>query len=172
MFVPEAEIDLRAEAERLGKILDEVGNVNIFLSEGAGVEAIVAELEAAGQVVDRDAFGHIRLDKINPGNWFSKQFSKMLNTDRVLVQKSGYYSRSAKSNEYDLELIESMANLAVDCALAGTPGVIGHDEERDDELRAIEFERIAGGKPFDIPLPWFGEMLAEIGQPPARPAHG
>lgn len=172
VFVPEAEIDLRAEAERLGKILDEVGNVNIFLSEGAGVEAIVAELEAAGQVVDRDAFGHIRLDKINPGNWFSKQFSKMLNTDRVLVQKSGYYSRSAKSNEYDLELIESMANLAVDCALAGTPGVIGHDEERDDELRAIEFERIAGGKPFDITLPWFGEMLAEIGQPPARPAHG
>ncbi len=171
VYVPEAEIDLRAEAVRLGKILDEVGNVNIFLSEGAGVESIIGELEAAGQVIDRDAFGHVRLDKINPGGWFSKQFSKMLNTDRVMVQKSGYYSRSAKSNEFDLELIESMANLAVDCALEGTPGVIGHDEERGDELRAIEFDRIAGGKPFDITLPWFGEMLAEIGQPPAKPAH-
>lgn len=171
VYVPEAEIDLRAEAVRLGKIMDEVGNVNIFLSEGAGVESIIGELEAAGQEIDRDAFGHVRLDKINPGGWFSKQFSKMLNTDRVMVQKSGYYSRSAKSNDFDLELIESMANLAVKCALEGTPGVIGHDEERGDELRAIEFDRIAGGKPFDITLDWFGEMLAEIGQPPAKPAH-
>ena len=27
--------------------------------------------------------------------------------------------------------------------------MIGHDEDRGDELRAIEFERIAGHKPFD-----------------------
>ena len=43
------EVDLAAEAERLKAIMDELGNVTIFLSEGAGVEAIVAELEAAGQ---------------------------------------------------------------------------------------------------------------------------
>lgn len=171
IFVPEAEIDIRAEAVRLSAIMDEVGSVNIFLSEGAGLESIVTELEAAGQTVDRDAFGHVRLDKINPGAWFSKQFAKMLDADRVLVQKSGYFARSAKSNAYDLELIESMAKLAVDSALAGNPGVIGNDEERGDELRAIEFKRIAGGKPFDITLPWYGEMLAEIGQPPAKPAH-
>lgn len=170
IFVPEAELDIAAEAQRLSKIMDEVGSVNIFLSEGAGVDSIVAELEAAGQVVDRDAFGHVRLDKINPGAWFSKQFAKMLQADRVLVQKSGYYARSAKSNAYDLDLIESMADLAVECALAGTPGVIGHDEERGDELRAIEFERIAGGKPFDVTLAWFGDMLDAIGQAPAKPA--
>ena len=37
--------------------------------------------------------------------------------------------------------------------------MIGHDEERGDELRAIEFERIKGGKPFDITADWFGELL-------------
>ena len=81
------------------------------------------------------------------------------------MQKSGYFSRSAAANDADLELIRSMTDLAVDCALRGEPGVIGHDEERGDELRAIEFERIKGGKPFDIDQPWYGELLAGIGQP-------
>ena len=63
-----------------------------------------------------------------------------------------------------------MTDLAVDCAMRGEPGVIGHDEERGDELRAIEFDRIKGGKPFDITVPWYGELLAGIGQPPAQPA--
>ena len=35
--------------------------------------------------------------------------------------------------------------------------MIGHDEERGDELRAIEFDRIKGGKAFDITADWFGE---------------
>ena len=86
------------------------------------------------------------------------------------MQKSGYFSRSAAANDADLELIRSMTDLAVDCALRGEPGVIGHDEERGDELRAIEFDRIKGGKPFDITVPWYGELLEGIGQPPAQPA--
>ncbi len=63
-----------------------------------------------------------------------------------------------------------MTDLAVDSALRGEPGVIGHDEERGDELRAIEFERIKGGKPFDITTDWFGDMLAGIGQPSPQAA--
>ncbi len=43
--------------------------------------------------------------------------------------------------------------------------MIGHDEEADDELRAIEFARIKGGKPFDTDQPWFTELLAGIDQP-------
>ena len=43
--------------------------------------------------------------------------------------------------------------------------MIGHDEEHGDELRAIEFDRIKGGKPFDIDQPWFSDLLAGIGQP-------
>ena len=76
-----------------------------------------------------------------------------------MVQKSGYFSRSAPAGDTDLALIREMAELAVRCALDGVPGVIGHDEDRDDELRAIEFERIAGHKPFDTTQEWFTELL-------------
>ncbi|WP_342373477.1 pyrophosphate--fructose-6-phosphate 1-phosphotransferase [Propioniciclava soli] len=165
VFVPEAEIDIAEEAELLNKVMDEVGNVTIFLSEGAGVESIIAEMEAAGEEVPRDAFGHVRLDEINPGAWFAEQFAAKLNAEKVLVQKSGYYSRSAASNAYDLELIDTMVELAVDAALREEPGVIGHDEENGDTLSVIAFDRIKGGKPFDITEPWFVEMLAAIGQP-------
>ncbi len=170
VYVPEAEIDIDAEAERLRAVMDSVGNVTIFLSEGAGLGPIVAQLEAAGQEVPRDPFGHVKLDKINPGAWFSEQFAERLGAGKVMVQKSGYYSRSAAANQADLELIRSMTDLAVDCALRGEAGVIGQDEEREDELRAIEFERIKGGKPFDITASWYTRMLAEMGQPAPVPA--
>ncbi|MDO5285846.1 MAG: pyrophosphate--fructose-6-phosphate 1-phosphotransferase [Actinomycetia bacterium] len=170
VFVPEAAIDLAAEADRLRAIMDRVGNVTIFLSEGAGVSEIVAEMEATGQEVARDAFGHIKLDTINPGSWFAKQFAERLGAEKILVQKSGYYSRSAAANQLDLDLIRSMTNLAVDCALRGESGVIGHDEEDGDTLKAIAFDRIKGGKAFDITQDWYTQLLAEIGQPAPVPA--
>jgi pyrophosphate--fructose-6-phosphate 1-phosphotransferase len=64
-----------------------------------------------------------------------------------------------------------MTDLAVDSALRGEPGVIGHDEEDGDTLKAIAFDRIKGGKPFDITVPWFTELLAGIGQPSPVAAH-
>jgi len=165
VFVPEVEIDLEAEALRLRAVMNEVGNVNIFFSEGAGVETIVREMEERGEAVPRDAFGHVQLDKINPGEWFSSQFASMIGAEKVLVQKSGYYSRSAAANDYDLNLIHQMTDMAVDCALKGISGVIGNDEENGDVLSAIAFDRIAGGKPFDVTQPWFAAILDEIGQP-------
>jgi pyrophosphate--fructose-6-phosphate 1-phosphotransferase len=49
--------------------------------------------------------------------------------------------------------------------LNGVGGVVGEDEDRGGELRACEFHRIKGGKPFDIATPWFCALLAAIGQP-------
>ena len=115
VYVPEAVIDIAAEAARLSKVMDEVGCVNLFISEGAGVESIVAELEAAGEEVARDAFGHIRLDKVNPGAWFGQQFAQKLGADKTLVQKSGYFARSAASDEFDLDLIDTMATMLSAC---------------------------------------------------------
>jgi pyrophosphate--fructose-6-phosphate 1-phosphotransferase len=171
VFVPEMEIDLEAEAERLRGVMDEVGNVNIFLSEGAGVDSIVSAMEAAGEEVPRDAFGHVKLDLINPGAWFAEKFAPMIDAGKVLIQKSGYYSRAAAANERDLELIKSCVDTAVETALAGGTGLIGHDEEQGDVLRAIEFDRIKGGKNFDIDAPWFGDLLAGIGQPKRAKVH-
>jgi diphosphate-dependent phosphofructokinase len=171
VFVPEMHIDLLDEASRLNKIMDEVGNVNIFLSEGAGVESIVAQLEAAGEEVPRDAFGHVKLDLINPGQWFADQFAPMIEAGKVLIQKSGYYSRAAAADTRDQELIKACVDKAVETALAGGTGLVGHDEEQGDELRAIEFERIKGGKAFDIDAPWFGDLLAGIGQAKGARVH-
>lgn len=164
VYLPESKIDLDAEAARLRTVMDEVGNVNIFLSEGAGVPEIIAEIEASGGTVGRDPFGHVKLDTINPGNWFAKQFAERLGAEKVMVQKSGYYSRAAAANAEDLRLIKSMTDLAVECALRGESGVIGHDEEDGDRLKAIAFPRIAGHKAFDTETPWYTEMLSEIGQ--------
>ena len=164
VFVPERPFDIAEEAKRLRAIMDERDGVNLFISEGAGVSEIVAALEAAGEEVPRDPFGHVQLDKINPGQWFAKQFAAELGADKVLVQKSGYFSRSAAANEADLELIRECTTYAVGAALRGESGVVGHDEERGDELRVIEFERIAGGKRFDISEPWFTDLLRDLGQ--------
>jgi len=131
----------------------------------------VAELEAAGQEVPKDPFGHVQLDKVNPGAWFAKQFAELLGAEKTMVQKSGYYSRAAAANAEDLRLIKSMTDLAVESALRGESGVIGHDEEQDDVLRAIEFPRIAGGKAFDVSQPWFGALLEDIGQPLVPASH-
>ncbi|MGL5929757.1 MAG: pyrophosphate--fructose-6-phosphate 1-phosphotransferase, partial [Dermatophilaceae bacterium] len=165
VFVPERPIDVAGEAARLRGVMDELGCVNIFLSEGAGVAEVVAELEAAGQHVPRDPFGHVQLDKVNPGAWFAKQFAELLGAEKTMVQKSGYFSRSAPANQADLALIKECTDLAVDAALRGEAGVVGHDEERGGELRAVEFPRIRGGKAFDTAAPWFTGLLESIGQP-------
>ncbi|MEI2730701.1 MAG: pyrophosphate--fructose-6-phosphate 1-phosphotransferase [Dermatophilaceae bacterium] len=164
VYVPEIAIDLDAEAARLRTVMDEVGCVNLFISEGAGVADIVAQLEATGQQVERDPFGHVKLDTINPGNYFAQQFAEKLGAEKTMVQKSGYFSRSAAANAEDLALIAAMVDKAVEAAVAGTPGVIGNDEERGDELRAIEFPRIAGHKAFDTSSDWFQQVLRTTGQ--------
>ena len=164
VWLPEVSIDINDEARRLRAVMDELDCVNIFISEGAGVQSIVDEMQASGQEVPRDAFGHVKLDKINPGEWFAKQFSGKVGAEKVLVQKSGYFARSAAPNAEDLELIGACAELAVRSALEGVQGVIGHDEDQGRELRAIEFPRVRGGKPFDAQTPWFIDLLSEIGQ--------
>jgi pyrophosphate--fructose-6-phosphate 1-phosphotransferase len=164
VFVPERPFAIAEEARRLRAIMDVEDGVNIFLSEGAGVSEVVAAMEQAGEEVPRDPFGHVQLDKINPGQWFAKQFAAALGADKVLVQKSGYFSRSAAANAADLALIRRCTDFAVDAALRGESGVVGEDEERGDALRVIEFERIAGGKAFDASVPWFTDLLRDIGQ--------
>ena len=164
VYIPETDFDFNTECERLKKRMDEKDGVNIFLSEGAGLETIVRKMESNGEEVPRDAFSHVRLDEINPGQWFAKQFAKALDAEKVLVQKSGYFARSAKANEQDLELIKQSAFFGAEKAITGESGVAGLDDDHGQELRLIEFERIKGGKPFDVNTDWYQSMLKEIGQ--------
>ncbi|WP_088320756.1 pyrophosphate--fructose-6-phosphate 1-phosphotransferase [Kineosporia sp. R_H_3] len=171
VFVPELSFDIAEEAERLKAVMDEVGCVNLFLSEGAGVETIVEEMIARGEEPQRDAFGHVKIDTINPGAWFAKQFAGLVGAEKTMVQKSGYYSRSAAANDADLALIKRCTDYAVDAALRGESGVVGQDEEAGDALRAVEFPRIKGGKAFDTDVEWFTDLLKEIGQPKGERLH-
>ena len=164
IYIPEQDFNFKSEVDRLKIVMDEKDGVNIFLSEGAGQEAIIRELESMGKTVPRDAFGHVRLDEINPGQWFAKQFAKDLGAEKTLVQKSGYFARSAKANFQDLELIKKSAFYGAEQALKGRSGLVGLDDDQNNHLRLIEFERIKGGKPFDISLDWYQSMLKEIGQ--------
>jgi len=168
VFLPELQFDIAGEAKRLKKIMDDTDCVNIFISEGAGVTDIVAEMETKGETVPRDAFGHVRLNDINPGAWFGKQFADMLKAEKVQIFKSGYFARSAPPNVDDLRLIKGCVDFAVESAFKGEWGVIGHDEEQNNVLRAIEFERVKGGKTFDIHTPWFTTLLKDIDQPQAK----
>ncbi len=161
IYIPEHDFDMQNEVDRLKKRMDEKDGVNIFLSEGAGQETIVREMENKGQEIPRDAFGHVRLDEINPGQWFAKQFSDALSAEKTLVQKSGYFARSAKANQMDMDLIKRSAFLGAQNALDNKSGVAGLDD-KDGELKLIEFSRIKGGKPFDIKEDWYQKMINEI----------
>ncbi len=162
VLLPEEEIDFDKECERLKKVMDKHDCVNIFLSEGAGTDVIIRETEKNGETVLRDAFGHVRLDDLNPGQWFAKQLGKRLKANKVLVQKSGYFGRSSKANQADLDLIFEVADHAVQSALSGKNGVVGWDEDNNNTLSCIDFSRIKGGKPFDTTLDWYKKMIDEI----------
>lgn len=164
VYIPEESMNLDAEGQRLKEVMDLKDNVIIFLSEGAGKDAIVQEMEKNGETVPRDAFGHVRLDEINPGVWFANQFKSKLKADKVLVQKSGYFARSAAPNQYDLDLIDHSAKTAVECALNGVSGVAGLDENNGNKMSLIDFKRIKGGKPFDTTKAWYKELKSAIKQ--------
>ncbi|WP_105424287.1 pyrophosphate--fructose-6-phosphate 1-phosphotransferase [Neorhizobium tomejilense] len=165
VYLPEMAFDLDKEAARLKDVMDQRGFVTLFVSEGAGLDTIVAEREAAGESIKRDAFGHVKIDTINVGGWFQKQVAALIGADRSMVQKSGYFARSAPANGQDLRLIQGMVDLAVESALNKVSGVTGHDEDQGGKLRTIEFPRIKGGKHFDLTAKWFGEVMDHIGQP-------
>lgn len=165
VYIPEIKFDLNGEAARLKLLLDRYDNVNVFVSEGAGAETIAAKMREEGKTVPVDAFGHVKLDAVNVGQWIADTLTPLIGAKKTLVQKSGYFSRAAKANTDDLTLIKACCDFGVDCALTNKSGVIGHDEDNDNRLRAIEFTRIRGGKAFDIHQEWFVRMMNRMGQP-------
>ena len=164
IFIPEIRIDLDKEGKRLLDKMNKKDCVNIFLSEGAFVNEIVEEMKRNNEDIKQDAFGHIRLDDINTGEWFGRQFSQIIGAEKTLVQKSGYFSRSAAPNKKDIQLIKESASKAVQCAIDCKSGVVGMDERNDGALSLIEFKRIKGGRAFDSQTQWFQKMLCEIAQ--------
>ena len=162
VLIPEIEFNIEKESLRLKKIMDEFGCVNIFLSEGAGTNVIINEKLKDNIEIKKDAFGHYRLDELNPGKWFAKYFKSKLLADKVLVQKSGYFARSSSPNKEDLDLIFKLCDFAVESAILEKNGVIGEDIENENKLTCIDFNRIRGNRPFKISSKWFKEMSQDF----------
>jgi pyrophosphate--fructose-6-phosphate 1-phosphotransferase len=164
VYIPEKEWDMEREVARLREVMETVGNVNLFVGEGACAGTILAEREREGQSISRDAFGHVKLDLLNPGKWLGERLAGCIGAEKTLVQKSGYFARSAAPNGEDLKLIRATVDLAVAAALCRESGVVGRDEDLGGSLACIDFSRIRGGKPFDPNDLAFKKLLAEIGQ--------
>ncbi|MES1918725.1 hypothetical protein MHBO_000643, partial [Bonamia ostreae] len=164
IYLPEVKFNADEESARLKTIMAEQGCVNIFLSEGACSDAIVAEIESRGDKVERDAFGHVRLDTLNPGKWFGQVMAKLIGAEKVLVQKSGYFCRAAPAGAFDRDLVRRCAEKAVEFAMEGRTGLCGPDQEQEGEIGCIDYARVSGGKPFDLETPWFRDLVGKIGQ--------
>ena len=103
------------------------------------------------------------MDELNPGQWYASYFKSKLDCDKVLVQKSGYFSRSAAPSKEDLKLIFLHADFAVDTAIKNQSGVIGlHD--RSQKISCINFSDIKGHKPFDVSVGWYKQLKKDINQ--------
>jgi pyrophosphate--fructose-6-phosphate 1-phosphotransferase len=110
-----------------------VGCVNIFVSEGACVDAIASEMESRDETIERDTFGYVKLDSVNLGEWCKSQFARKIESEKALVQKSGYFARSAPSNLFEIALINDNAEMTVKCAIAGESGSL-------DSMRSMTFK--------------------------------
>ena len=134
--------------------------MNIFLADGA----ITEQLKSHSGQFDYDAFGHVKLDKLNPGEYLSERIANKIGAEKVLVQKSGYFARSSEPNLYDLKLIEESCEMLVDNVVKGFSGVIGTDLEKGDgkSLSLIKFERIKGSKGLDLTQGWVKNLINNI----------
>ena len=147
--------------------MDEIGNVNIFLSEGAGVPEIIQEIEEAGERGRRATrSATCRLDTINPGAWFAKQFAERLGAEKVMVQKSGYFSRSAARqrrgpapHQVDDRPTPSSAPCAARPASSATTRRTATASRRSSSRASRATSRSTSRSR------WYTELLADIGQP-------
>ena len=161
LYVPEKEVDFNIEIPRLEKIINEVGCLNIFVSEGAFLKEISNELRSKDNPIDTDAFGHIKLDSIDTGKWLSKVLSKKMRIDRTLIQKSGYFSRSSVPNQSDLDYIFKICDFGFAQATKGISGLAAEDE-RTGQLACIDFNSIKGDKGLDVQSEWFMNLNNKI----------
>ena len=81
------------------------------------------------------------------------------------MQKSGYFARSAAANDEDLraDQVDDRTGGRLRAARRVRRGRSRRGATAI-ELRAIEFDRIKGGKKFEVTTPWFIDLLAGIGQ--------
>ena len=162
VLMPEIGFTVDEVATRLEPMWMRQESVNLFVSEGAGAEMVLRERRRAGDEIATDAFGHPKLDQVRVGDWLADELGLLLDADRTVVVKSGYFARSGPANAEDRVLINRCCTVALRAALDGLTGIVGGDAEADDALGVIDFDRIHGGRQLDPAEAWVQELLAGI----------
>tara|TARA_Y100001968_G_C19066188_1_gene576100 strand:- start:130 stop:705 length:576 start_codon:yes stop_codon:yes gene_type:complete len=157
LYIPERRVDFAVEISRLKKVINRVNCLNVFVSEGT----FLNEISNQHTNMDTDAFGHIKLDSIDTGKWLSELISKEMRIDKVLVQKSGYFSRSSAPSQDDINYIFKICDFGFKQAIQGNSGVAAEDQ-RTDVLACIDFNEIKGDKKLNIQSNWFKKLDREI----------
>ena len=94
---------------------------------------------------------------------YYRRLAALVGAEKTLVQKSGYFARSAAANKFDQDLIGKCAAVGVQAAIDGISGCMGQDEDKEGfPIRPIEFSRIKGGKPFDTTQDWYKTLLNSL----------
>ncbi len=81
--------------------------------------------------------------------------------DRVLIQKSGYFSRSSSPNQSDLDYIFKICDFGFNEAIKGNSGVAG-ENQKTNKFECIDFNDIKGDKRLDIQSDWFKSLNNRI----------
>jgi pyrophosphate--fructose-6-phosphate 1-phosphotransferase len=113
-------INLNKEAERLNKVMGTIECLDIFVSEGACADAIVAEMKSRGET--RKGFG--------TKEWMLCPFCSIQSLWHCTDKRQRGDGRKQRTT--------------------GEFGVIGRDEEQNNQMECIDFQRIKGGKSFDV----------------------
>ena len=165
VLLPELAFTAESVAAELEPMWARQGSVNLFMSEGAGAEMVLQSRVAAGETIASDAFGHPKLDRVRVGDWLADELSLLLDADRSLVVKSGYFARSGAAGPVDRALINRCCIVALRAALDGTSGIVGEDADADDAITVIGFDRIHGGRRLDLDDVWVAALLRTVGAP-------
>lgn len=164
LLVPEVPFSVDTVAGRLERVWTRQESVNLFVSEGAGAAMVLQARMDAGEQIASDAFGHPRLDRVRVGDWLADELSLLLDADRSLVVKSGYFARSGAANPEDRVLINRCCTIALRAALDGLSGIVGGDRDADDALGVIDFERVRGGGQLAMGDAWVQDLMVRVGE--------
>lgn len=171
VYTPEMLIDFDSEIPRLRRCMDKHDNVNIFLAQGTAKDQIAEEEIARGQTLKRHAV--LGYPLIDTAKWLASKLKTGIGAEKVLIQRSGIFVRSAAAGMADLILTQSCVNFAVEIAAETLSrqntlvlrGVVGHDERLDGQLRLVETEAFIRKRPLDLTASWVTELLSAVGQP-------
>ena len=142
IYIPEADFNYQTEASRLTTIMDETDGVNIFMSEGAGLETIVREIQTNGETIPKDAFGHKQLGGVAP------QIASIINSSlgyKYHWAVSDYLQRSARhiASQTDLEQAYSVGQAAIELVLKGQNAVMPIIKRKNTKKYSWEIDKVS-----------------------------